>query len=314
VITSSQQGLDLVGKVFVDPGDIVLCGKPTYVGAIQAFNSYGGVLHGVELDELGISTEALEKEIKRLHDQCKRPKFVYVVPDFQNPSGITLNLDRRKELIALAEKYDLIIIEDSPYRQLRFEGEAPPPLISLNSERVIALYSFSKILLPGFRLGWMAGPTDLIQKLIIAKQAVDLCAPPFNQAILAEFMKRGHLERQIAKIRSAYKEKCDFMLRQMDIHLADVKGISWTRPEGGLFLWVTLPETMDSAEMFLEAVEKKVAYVMGSSFDPDGMDKRNLRLNFSFASMAEIETGIQRLAEVIKERFSQKKFDSPVTP
>jgi 2-aminoadipate transaminase len=271
-------------------------------------------LHGVELDELGISTTALEREIKRLGDQCKRPKFIYVVPDFQNPSGITLNLERRKQLIEIAEKYDLIIIEDSPYRQLRFEGEAPPPLISLNSERVIALYSFSKILLPGFRLGWMAGPHDLIQKLIIAKQAVDLCAPPFNQSILSEFIKRGHLDTQIEKIKGAYKEKCDFMLKQLDTHLEGVPGVSWTRPEGGLFLWVTLPDNMDSAEMFLEAVEKKVAYVMGSSFDPDGMDKRTLRLNFSFASMEQIETGIQRLAEVIKDRQTRAKVDSPVAP
>jgi 2-aminoadipate transaminase len=314
VITSSQQGLDLVGKVFLDPGDIVLCGKPTYVGAIQAFHSYGGVLHGVDLDDRGISTEALEIEINRLGDKCKRPKFIYVVPDFQNPSGITLDLQRRQELIRLAEKHDLIIIEDSPYRQLRFEGDAPPPLLSLNSERVLSLYTFSKILLPGFRLGWMAGPKDLIQKMIVAKQAVDLCAPPFNQAILAEFIKRGNLEKQIKIIVDAYKEKRDFMLDKLDQFMGDIPGISWTRPQGGLFLWVSLPEGLDSNEMFLEAVEKKVAYVMGSSFDPEGNDKRTLRLNFSFASMPEIETGIQRLSEVIKDRLSRGKIDAPAAP
>ncbi len=314
VITSSQQGLDLVGKVFLDPGDIVLCGKPTYVGAIQAFHSYGGVMHGVELDEGGISTEALELEIKRLGDKCKRPKFIYVIPDFQNPSGITLNLERREELIRLAEKYDLIIIEDSPYRQLRFEGQAPPPLLSMNSERVLALYTFSKILLPGFRLGWMAGPEDLIAKFIVAKQAVDLCAPPFNQAILAEFMKRGYLETQIGKIITAYKEKRDYMLNCLDQYMGDIDGISWTKPRGGLFLWVTLPESFDATEMFLEAVEKKVAYVMGSSFDPDGVDKRALRLNFSFASKDEICIGVQRLSEVIRERLSRKKIDEPIAP
>ncbi len=314
VITSSQQGLDLVGKVFLNPGDIVLCGKPTYVGAIQAFNSYGGILHGVPLDEQGISTIALEQEIKRLGDKCTQAKFIYTIPDFQNPSGITLTLKRRQELIALAEKYDLLIIEDSPYRQLRFGGDAPPPLISMNSDRVLALYTFSKILLPGFRLGWMAGPTELIQKMAVAKQAVDLCAPPFNQAILAEFMKRGLLEKQIEIIIKAYREKRDYMLAQLDKHLGDTPGVTWTKPQGGLFLWVTLPEHFNSSEMFIDAVEKKVAYVMGSSFDPDGLDKRSLRLNFSYASMEEIAIGIERLAEVIKARLSGKKIDSPDTP
>lgn len=314
VITSSQQGLDLVAKVFLDPGDIVLCGKPTYVGAIQAFHSYGGVLHGVELDDMGISTAALEREIQRLADKCKRPKFIYVVPDFQNPSGITLQLERRKELIALAEKYDLIIIEDSPYRQLRFEGEAPAPLLSLNSERVLSLYTFSKILLPGFRLGWMAGPMELVQKMIVAKQAVDLCAPPFNQAVLAEFIRRGHLDSQIKKIVDAYRDKRDFMLDKMDQYMGDIPGITWTRPQGGLFLWVTLPESLDATEMFLSAVEKKVAYVMGSSFDPEGSDKRTMRLNFSFASKEEIDAGISRLGDVIKERISRGKVDTPVAP
>ncbi len=314
IITSSQQGLDLVGKVFISPGDIVLCGKPTYVGAIQAFNSYGGILHGVELDEEGISPKAIRKEIKRLADKCRRPKFLYVVPDFQNPSGITLSLKRRHQLIELAERYDLIIIEDSPYRQLRFEGEAPPPLISLNPDRILSLYSFSKILLPGFRLGWMAGPNELVQKMITAKQAVDLCAPPFNQAVLAEFMKRGYLELQIKKIIAVYKEKRDFMLMQLNNHMKDIPGLTWTEPEGGLFLWVTLPEGMDSRELFMDAVEQNVAYVMGSSFDPEGLDKRTMRLNFSFPTAEEIGIGIQRLAQVIRKRQTQKKVDAPVAP
>lgn len=318
IITSSQQGLDLTAKVFTNPGDIVLCGKPTYVGAIQAFNSYGARLHGVELDENGISTKALKQAIERLEKEGNRAKIIYVVPDFQNPSGITLSKERREELIHLAEKYDLLIIEDSPYRQLRFTGEAPPPLISMNHERVLALYTFSKILLPGFRLGWAAGPPPLINKLIVAKQAVDLCAPPFNQAILAEFIKRGGLEKQINKIITAYSEKCKHMLTQMDQHLGDLPGIHWTRPEGGLFLWVTLPEGMNAVDMFLQAVEKKVAYVTGSAFDPEGLDKQTLRLNFSFAETDQITEGIKRLAEVIKEQTKQKPTNTarpvPATP
>jgi 2-aminoadipate transaminase len=315
IVTSSQQGLDLLAKIFIDPGDVVLCGRPTYVGAIQAFHSYQAVMRPVELDDGGISIEGLEWEIKNLiKTQCKRPKFIYVVPDFQNPSGITLTLERRKRLVDLAETYDLLIVEDSPYRQLRFEGKPEPPIISLNSQRVLSIYTFSKILLPGFRLGWIAGPKELIQKAITAKQAVDLCAPPFNQAIFAEFIKRGLLEKQIQKIIVAYKEKRDYMLNRLGTYMADIEGIKWTKPSGGLFLWITLPETLDATEMFLNAVEKKVAYVVGSAFDPDGTDRRTMRLNFSYASMEEIDKGIQRLAEVIKEKLEQNHVESPITP
>lgn len=303
VITSSQQGLDLVAKIFTDPGDIIMCGKPTYVGAIQAFHSYGAKMCPVELDEEGIVTQKLDTEIQRLMDSGKKPKFIYIIPDFQNPSGITLKLNRRKELIAIAEKYDLIIIEDSPYRQLRFEGEAEPPLLSLCPDRVLSLFTFSKILLPGFRLGWMAGPPALIQKAIVAKQAVDLCAPPFNQAVLAEFMSRGLLEKQVNKIIAAYREKRDFMLEQLEKYMPPLEGLKWTRPAGGLFLWVTLPKHMDTSKMFPDAAEKKqVAYVMGCSFDPDGEEKNTMRLNFSFASKEQIEEGIRRLGELIKEK------------
>ncbi len=301
IITSSQQGLDLVAKIFIDPGDIVLCEKPTYVGAIQAFHSYRACMHGIEMDDDGIKTDALEEEIKRLAGQSKHPKYIYIIPDFQNPSGITLTLPRRKALIALAEKYDLLIIEDSPYRQLRFEGESEPPLISLNSDRVLSIYTFSKILLPGFRLGWMAGPTELIQKAIVAKQAVDLCAPPYTQAIIAEFMKRGLLEKQIDKIIAAYKAKRNYMLNCLDKYLSHIPGIKWTEPKGGLFLWITLPEGLDATAMFMKAVEKNVAYVMGCAFDPEGTDRSTMRLNFSFATMDEIDQGIQRLANVIDE-------------
>lgn len=302
VITSSQQGLDLTAKIFANPGDIIMSGKPTYVGAIQAFHSYGAKMCPVDLDEEGIDTEKLDSEIKRLMDNGQKPKFIYVVPDFQNPSGITLNLKRRKELIAIAEKYDLIIVEDSPYRQLRFEGKSEEPLLSLSSDRVLSLFTFSKILLPGFRLGWMAGPPALIQKAIVAKQAVDLCAPPFNQAVLAEFMKRGLLEKQIQRIIVAYREKRDYMLEKLDEYMPRIEGLKWTRPAGGLFLWVTLPKHMDTSELFKEAVVKKeVAYVMGCSFDPTGQERNTMRLNFSFATKEQIGEGIKRLGELIKE-------------
>jgi 2-aminoadipate transaminase len=257
----------------------------------------------IDLDDNGIDTQKLDVEIKDLMDNGKKPKFIYVVPDFQNPSGITLNLERRKELIAIAEKYDLIIIEDSPYRQLRFEGEPEKPLLALCPERVLALFTFSKILLPGFRLGWMAGPTDLIQKVTVAKQAVDLCAPPFNQAVLAEFMRRGLLDKQIPRIIDAYKDKRNFMLEKLETYMPKLDGLKWTRPAGGLFLWVTLPKHMNTTDMFQEAaVDNKVAYVMGSAFDPTGDEKNTMRLNFSFATKEQIDEGVKRLAILIKAR------------
>ena len=313
IVTSSQQGLDLVGKLFIDPGDVVITSRPTYVGAIQAFNSYGAKMLGIELDQEGTQTDLLETEIAKLAVKGIKPKFIYEIPDFQNPSGITMSLKRRKELIKIAEKYDLIIIEDSPYRQLRFEGKPEPSLIGMNSERVLSLFTFSKILLPGFRLGWMAGPNELIQKAVTAKQSVDLCSPPFNQSILYEYLSRGLLEKQIAVIRKAYKEKRDFMLDKMDQYMPKLPGLKWTRPTGGLFLWVNLPENMDAGEMFIAAVEKQVAYVVGSAFYPDGGGRNSFRMNFSYSSMAEIEEGVKRLAQVITT-WKGRQESSIITP
>jgi 2-aminoadipate transaminase len=299
IVTSSQQGLDLVGKIFVDTGDVVMSSRPTYVGAIQAFHSYGAKMIGIEQDEEGTQTALLEAEIEKLAAKGVKPKFIYEIPDFQNPSGITMTLKRRKELLRIAEKFDLVIVEDSPYRQLRFEGKTEPSLLGMNPERVLGLYTFSKILLPGFRLGWMAGPSELIQKAVTAKQSVDLCSPPFNQAILFEFLSRGLLEKQIAVIIQAYREKRDFMLSMLSKYMPKLPGLKWTQPHGGLFLWVTLPDDMDTGEMFHSAIEKQVAYVVGTAFYPDGGGRNAFRMNFSYSSMAEIEEGVKRLSQVI---------------
>jgi 2-aminoadipate transaminase len=313
IVTSSQQGLDLAGKIFIDPGDVVMTSRPTYVGAIQAFNSYGAKMLGIDQDEEGTRTDLLEAEIVKLAAKGDEPKFIYEIPDFQNPSGITMSLKRRKDLIRIAEKYDLIIIEDSPYRQLRFEGKPEPSLIGMNPERVLSLFTFSKILLPGFRLGWMAGPNELIQKAVTAKQSVDLCSPPFNQAILYEYLSRGLLEKQIAVISKAYKEKRDFMLAKMAEYMPKLPGLKWTHPHGGLFLWVTLPENFDAGEMFIAAVEKQVAYVVGTAFYPDGGGRNSFRMNFSYSSMAEIDEGVKRLATVIAN-WKERQETQIVTP
>lgn len=313
IVTSSQQGLDLTGKVFIDPGDVILTSRPTYVGAIQAFHTYGARMIGVEQDEEGTRTDQMEAEIEKLAAKGVKPKFIYEIPDFQNPSGITMSLKRRQEMLRIAEKYDLIVIEDSPYRQLRFEGKTEPSLLGMNAERVLGLYTFSKILLPGFRLGWMAGPSELIQKAVTAKQSVDLCSPPFNQAILFEFLHRGLLEKQIKVIIKAYREKRDFMLAMLEKYMPKLPGLKWTHPQGGLFLWVTLPESIDTAEMFHSAIEKQVAYVVGTAFYPDGGGRNSFRMNFSYSSKAEIEEGVKRLSEVISSWKGDREA-SIITP
>jgi 2-aminoadipate transaminase len=301
ITTSSQQGLDLVSKIFINPGDVIVTGRPTYVGAIQAFNAYQAVLHGIDLDEEGLDVDRLPGEIDRLIKKGKKPRFIYVVPDFQNPSGITLNESRRRKLIEIAEEFDLLIVEDTPYRQLRFEGEHQKPIIGMNSERVLSLFTFSKILLPGFRMGWMAGPRELIQQAVTAKQAVDLCSPPFSQSVLAEFMKRGLLEVQIKKIIDVYRKKRDYMLEQLETHMPKADGLNWTHPRGGLFLWLNFPSSLDPTDLFKKAVERKVAYVIGSAFDPEGKSAHNMRLNFSYSSMDQIQEGIRRLSDVFRE-------------
>lgn len=315
ITTSSQQGLDLIGKILISPGDIIMTSKPTYVGALGAFNSYQAEIHGIRsIKDEGIDTDALEREVKRLVSKNRKPKAIYVVPDFQNPDGITLSLEKRQEIIRIAEENDLLIIEDSPYRQLRFEGETMPPMISLCPARIVSLYTFSKILIPGFRLGWMAGPKEIIEKAIIAKQSVDLCAPPYTQMIVAEYLRRGLLGPQIERIIDVYRDNRDLMLEKLDEYMPKVEGLHWTRPEGGLFLWVTLPNYMNANNMFLEAVEKKVAYVVGSAFDPEGMDTSSFRMNFSYASQQQIADGVKRLAEVIEERLEFHKTSAPIAP
>lgn len=313
IVTSSQQGLDLTGKIFIDPGDVVMTSRPTYVGAIQAFNSYGAKMIGIEQDAEGTQTALLEVEIEKLAAKGVKPKFIYEVPDFQNPSGITMTLKRRKELLRIAEKHDLVIVEDSPYRQLRFEGKTEPSLIGMNPERVLSLFTFSKILLPGFRLGWMAGPNELIQKAVTAKQSVDLCSPPFNQAILYEYLHSGLLEKQITVIIKAYREKRDFMMAKLSQYMPKLPGLKWTHPQGGLFLWVTMPESIDAGELFRSAIEKQVAYVVGTAFYPDGGGHNSFRMNFSYSSMAEIEEGVKRLADVIRNWKGQQD-SSIITP
>ncbi len=303
ILTASQQGLDLVGKIFLDPGDTCVVGLPTYLGALQAFKSYQGVPIGVELDDEGMPPGRLSEILDRLEDEKRRPKFIYLVPDFHNPAGVTIPESRRREIISIARDRNYLIVEDTPYRQLRYKGEHQTTFQKMAPDCVLSLFTFSKILLPGFRLGWAYGPDWVIDKMVMAKQAVDLCTPPFCQAITHHMLVDGALRDGLKEKIVLYGGRCKHMLSCLDDTLSLVPGIHWTRPEGGLFLWLTLPEGMSTEDLFVKAIANKVAYVPGSSFYPEGESHRSMRLNFSYASEEQIETGIKRLASIIHEEL-----------
>lgn len=308
ITTASQQGLDLVGKVFLDPSDPVLVELPSYLGGLQAFTAYAAHMYGIPTDDEGIRVDLLEKKLKELKASMEHYKIVYLVPDFHNPAGVTLSAARRNRVIELSEIYDVIILEDTPYRELRYDGEEPPSLYSLDyTDNVISMHSFSKILAPGFRLGWIVAHPEIIKKLVVAKQATDLCTPSFTQAIAAEFMRRGLLEPHIQKVKAIYKKKKDYFLECLDNYMPKVEGLRWTKPEGGLFLWLTLPEYINADEMFPEAVENNVAYVVGSAFHCHQVGHNTMRLNFSYPGEAEMEEGLKRLSKVIEKRLVGNK-------
>ena len=307
VITNgSQQGLDLTCRVLLNPGDTVIVELPSYLGGLQTFRASQANIEGVLQDEGGLRMDLLEEKLEDLASRGIRPKFIYVVPDFQNPSGVTMDNERRVRLLELAAKFDTLILEDTPYRQLRFSGQSQTPLYSLDKDgRVITLNTFSKLFCPGFRLAWLLAPPALAEKIIIAKQSTDLCTPPFNQAVMAQYMAEGRLGPQVESIKKEYKEKGELMLNLLDEHMPE--GIQWTRPEGGLFLWVMLKQGMDSLEMLEKyAIPRNVAYVIGSAFYCDGGGANTMRLNFSFPTIEQIREGVPRLAQAIGDYLSNQ--------
>jgi len=302
VTSGSQQGLDVVAKVFLDPGDIVLMELPSYIGGLQAFSAYRAKMIGVPQDDEGLKTDLLEKTLARLAKKGRKPKFIYVVPDFQNPSGVTMTLERRKRVLELAREYEVPIIEDSPYRDLRFTGKSIPMIFSLDKENyVIALGTFSKLLCPGLRLAWITAPSEWMERMVVAKQSMDLSSPIFTQLMVAEYLKRGLLPQQIERIRRLYARKRDVMLNALERFMPE--GVEWTKPEGGLFLWVKLPKKMSASDLFPKAVENKVAYVVGSAFHCNGKGQNTMRLNFSYPTEEQIDEGIGRLAKMIRENM-----------
>jgi 2-aminoadipate transaminase len=302
VTSGSQQGLDIVAKLFLDPNDIIIVELPSYMGGLQAFSAYRAKMVGIPQDNDGMRMDLLEKALAKLARRNKKPKFIYVVPDFQNPSGVTMTLERRKRLLELAREYEVPIIEDSPYRDLRFAGDFVPMIFSLDTENyVIALGTFSKLLCPGLRLAWITASTDWMERMVAAKQSMDLSSPIFTQFMVAEYLKRGLLPQQVEKIRRLYARKREIMISALRRYMP--KGVKWTEPEGGLFLWVKLPKKMDTNELFSKAVENKVAYVIGSAFHCNGKGQNTMRLNFSYPSEEQIEEGIKRLAKMVRENM-----------
>lgn len=289
ISTSSQQGIDVCTRILADPGDVVLTSSPTYLGAIQSFKSYRCDIRAMRSwDEAGCGVDAAT---------LARAKFCYVIPDFQNPSGETMSLEEREALVELSRKYGFLIVEDSPYRELRYSGKEQPTIYSLAPERTLHLGSFSKVFAPGFRLGWIIGEEALLDKIYVCKQALDLCPPVLDQYIAAEFLSSGALDRNLKKSIAYYRDKRDYMLALLDKYMPE--GVEWTRPEGGLFLFLTLPEEIDSVKLYDRALSAGVAYVAGSFFYTDGSHRNTMRLNFSFLDKDRMEDGIRILASLL---------------
>lgn len=311
ITSGSQQALDLLGKVLINPGDRILVESPTYLGALQAWNVYGAEYIPVPSDDDGMVTDALEEALRA------GPKFIYVLPNFQNPTGVTLSLERRHQLVELADRYGVPIVEDDPYGQLRYEGEHLTPVVVLDGQfrygendgcyggNVIYLSTFSKTLAPGIRLAWVVAPPEVISKLVHAKQGADLHSPTFNQMVGYEVARGGFLDRHIQVIRKVYGERRNVMLAAMDRYFPPE--VDWTHPAGGLFLWGRLPEYLNSLDVLEEAIKQSVAFVPGAPFFPCGGGQNTMRINFSNATPENIREGIARMGMVIAEMILEKR-------
>ncbi|NMB26598.1 MAG: PLP-dependent aminotransferase family protein [Tissierellia bacterium] len=296
ITSGSQQGLDFSAKVFINPGDIIICESPTYLGAINAFKAYEPNFIEVETDDEGMIMKDLE-EVLRNNDNVK---FIYVIPDFQNPSGKTWSIERRKKLVELANKYNIAIVEDNPYGELRFEGEIYPAIKHYDTEgRVIFLGTFSKIFCPGLRLGWVVADKEVLNKYILVKQGADLQSSTISQMEVAKFLEEYDIEKHIEKIKVVYKKRRDIMMKTIEKEFP--KEVKYTYPEGGLFTWVVLPAHINGRELAVKILEKNVAFVPGGSFFPNGGNENTFRMNYSNMDEERIGEGIKRLGIAIKE-------------
>lgn len=322
ITSGSQQALDLIGRILINPGDCILTERPTYLGALQAWKAYQAAYTSVPIDDDGLQVDKLEEAL------CAGPKFMYVLPNFQNPGGVTLPVARRKTLLEIADRYGVPIVEDDPYGELRYEGEHLPPLVVMDAKilnsrssqsngngsgfmrgNVIYTSTFSKTLAPGLRLAWIVAPTEVLQRCVMAKQGMDLHTSSFVQMMATEVLyQEGFYMQHVRTIRRVYGERRQLMLAALERCFPP--GTHWTRPQGGLFLWVTLPKPLNTIELMPKAIANKVAYVPGTAFFPDGSGHNTFRLNFSNATPEQIEAGIERLGKVLYEEL--EKHAAPV--
>ena len=301
ITSGAQEALDLLGKVFIDAGDIIITEGPTYLTALQAFSAYEPEVHAIPFDEEGMRMDLLEEELKKIGKGNPRLKFCYTIPNFQNPGGVTMSPERRKRLLELSHEYDFLVVEDDPYGRLRYEGGHQIPLKALD-DRVIYLGTVSKIFAPGLRCGWIAAPRSIIGKVNLVKQGSDLCGSSFDQIVVEHYFTDTPWQRTLQKFVKTYKVRRDAMLAALEEHFPPEA--SWTHPEGGFFVWVTLPEYVDTGSMLAEALEAGVTYVPGDSFFPGGSGGKNcMRINFSYESPENIDEAIRRLAGVIEDRL-----------
>jgi 2-aminoadipate transaminase len=307
VTTGAQQGLDLIAKVFLDESDAILCEGPTYAGALNAFAAYRPRIAHVPMDRAGVIPVAVRETLKKAHKQGLHVKFIYTVPNFQNPAGVTLIQERRRELLEIARAFDLVVVEDNPYGMLRFEGEPLPTLAALEQEeegfvdRVVYLGTFSKIFAPGVRLGWVHAQPGILHKINVGKQGADLCSSNLSQMMISSYFQNGDWRSYVKRLTSMYRQRRDAMLDSLAEFMP--KEVYWTHPEGGLFVWATLPSYLDATAMLPRAIARNVAYVPGEGFYAGGAGKNHMRLNFSFVEPERIRRGIELLSEVIRERM-----------
>jgi 2-aminoadipate transaminase len=301
VTTGGQQVIDLMCKTFIDPGDVVVAEAPTYPGAVPSFGAYQADVVQVSMDADGMRIDELEALLDRLEQEGRRPKFVYTVPSFQNPAGVTMSLERRRRLVAIAHDRELLVLEDNPYSLLRYEGDRVPTLQSLDGGNfVVYLGTFSKILSAGIRLGWAVAPAPVIDKMNLGKQGVDLCSSSMTQLFVAEYFAEGRWLDYVASLRELYRRRRDAMLDALAEHLP--REAEWTYPQGGMFLWATLPEYIDTTDLLARALQEKVAFVPGRAAYVDGRGGSSMRLNFSGTTEEDIREGVRRIGKVVREQ------------
>jgi 2-aminoadipate transaminase len=300
VTTGGQQVIDLVCKTLLDPGDVVVCEAPTYPGAVPTFCAYQAEVVQVTMDDAGMRTDELEGALELLERSGRRPKFIYTVPNFHNPAGVTLSLERRRDLVRIAAERELLVLEDNPYGMLRYEGAALPPLRSLDEEFVIYASTFSKILSPGVRLGWTAAPAPVLEKMNIGKQAADLCSSSISQYFVCAYFDSGPWQHYVRSLIEIYRRRRDVMLDALAEHFPPEA--YWTHPQGGLFIWSTLPDYIDTTDLLARALQQRVAFVPGRAAYVDGRGGSSMRLNFSGVSEEEIREGVRRIGEVVSEQ------------